>query len=208
MSQFDDADLPPELGEVADRLRTHRYEPSPLELDQLKTRTMQRGRAAKGGGMRIRTLVTAAILFAAVGTGSAAALSIGGIQIPLIGTGRPAVTRPAASAALSMYGNGLTTVSIRCIPISVPLGGSSYCTVRVSPLTSVHTPPTGVITLTSTSGGSFDPPFCTLVADVGNSATCSITYTPTATGTVSAHYSGDANYASNDSVVGARVSVR
>lgn len=158
--------------------------------------------------MRIRTLVTAAILFAAVGTGSAAALSIGGIQIPLIGTGRPAVARPAASAALSMYGNGLTTVSIRCIPISVPLGGSSYCTVRVTALTTVHTAPTGVVTLTSTSGGSFNPPFCTLVSDVGNSSTCSITYTPTASGTVFAHYSGDANFAPNDSLVGAGVTVR
>jgi len=190
MSQHDHGDLPDDLGRVADELRTHRYEATELELDQLKTRLMKRtnrGRAAKGGGMRIRTLVTAAIMFVAIGTGSAAALS---------------------SASTSMYGRGLTLVTIRCNPGLVGAGQSTTCTVTVTGVLPPFTP-TGVITFTSTAGGGFSPTFCTLQPGRPTwVSTCTTSYTPAGSGLVFAHYSGDATFAPNDSLVPFRVLVR
>jgi hypothetical protein len=107
MSRFEHDDLPPDLGFVADQLRSHRYEASALELDQAKTRILRRARVARGGHMPKRSLLTALIMVVAIGTGSSAALALSGVA-PFSGLLTPrAVSVPAAtvspSAASAQY---------------------------------------------------------------------------------------------------------
>ncbi|MEA2298013.1 MAG: hypothetical protein QOF77_949 [Solirubrobacteraceae bacterium] len=202
MSQFEDGDLPPELSYVADQLRSHRYEASALELDQAKTRILKQAsgpRAAKGGAMRKRTLLTAMIMFAAIGTGSAAALAVGGASlpsIPLLHTAKP--SKPAPNAAVAMYGNHPSSVSVVCIPASFSIGKSTTCTATVT----AGEAPTGIVSFASNTGDPFSPATCTLQPIGGPQARCSVTFTPRHQGTIKvyAHYSGDAiNAPSNGS---------
>jgi hypothetical protein len=217
MDEFDHGDLPAELSEVADRLRRERYVASALELDRIKTRTMRRAagtRAARGGIMRKRTLLTVLIMIGALGTGSAAALSIGGISIPtpsihfnahsLFAPKAPAAPSApapvaAASAAAAVYGHTPATVVIFCIRASFRLGGSTTCTAIVTGIGT--TAPTGTVAFTGSSGGSFSPNPCSLTRSAANVSTCSTTFTPTVKGLqlVTGQYSGDATYAPSTS---------
>jgi hypothetical protein len=204
MSQFDHGDLPPELSDVADQLRSHRYEASPLELDQTKTRILKRGggrRVARGGVMRKRTLITALIMFAAIGTGSAGAFSLGGGFFPSfhfpvfhlgghkappttggpsspttpVGTKTPAGPITAApSASCAMYGCA-TSTSIACSPVVLVIFHIAIfparCTVTVTNLTN-GTTPTGTVTVTA-SGAPTQT--CTLSGS-GPKASCSVSF--------------------------------
>jgi hypothetical protein len=111
MSQFDNDDLPPELGAVARQLRDSRYEASALELDQAKSRILKSvggQRVARGGRMRKRSLLTAVIMVAAIATGSSGALAVSGISpFSRIFAARSVPARvalPAQNAALAQYG--------------------------------------------------------------------------------------------------------
>jgi hypothetical protein len=189
MSNLDSEDLPPELSYVADQLRSHRYEASPLELDQTKTRILKRvdgRRAARGGGMRKRSLLTAVIMFAAIGTGSAAALAVGGVTLPIVGS--PAKTAaPHASAAIAMYGTHPTTTSVRCVIVS-------FRTISCKATVTGANHPTGTMTFASNVGGTFSTKTCTTTLDGGNQASCTVTFTSNHNGAVKiyANYSGDA----------------
>ena len=65
--------LPEELAEVVERLRSERPEASALELDQLKVRAMEQARHGQGGRPMARTkIITAlAVIGLAVGGSSA-----------------------------------------------------------------------------------------------------------------------------------------
>jgi hypothetical protein len=109
------------------------------------------------------------------------------------------------SAALSAAPRS-TSTGVGCEPLSVPVNATATCTAVVSD-TSAGTAgtPTGTVTWQSSSWGRFGastdgfsagpPPTCVLSVSAG-SASCSVTYTPTAAGlyAISAAYSGDATH--------------
>jgi hypothetical protein len=205
MSKFDNADLPPELSDVADRLRSSRYEASELELDQARTRILKRAggqRAARGGGMHRRSFLTAAIVVGAIGTGAAGALAVGGSLPSLPGIGghtASAVRAPVRSAALAMYGTNRTVTSVSCTGVLRP-GQTPICTATVT--STLPPAPTGTVTFTSNMPGTFSPATCTLVQVTIVSSRCSVAYIPAVSGThlITANYSGDAIYAPSTSV--------
>jgi hypothetical protein len=199
MSQFDDGGLPHDLSEVADQLRSHRYEASALELDQAKARILKRAsgqRAARGGGMHKKTLLTTLIMFAALGTGTATALDLSGLirSLPVVGRLRPAppAAAPAApaapaNAAISMYGTRFSVTIVRCRPVVIGRGGTTTCTATVIGTTRVA--PTGTVTFSNGATCTLSPVFI-------RTSSCSVSYSPTALITfVTATYSGDTVYA-------------
>ncbi len=202
MSRFDDGDLPPDLRDVADVLRSQRHQASGLELEQAKARILKRAggqRAARGGDMRKRTVLTGAIMAAAIGTGSAAALAVSGGHVfaSLSGSApaKKAAVRPQAdfkpSAASDQYNNP-TTTQLSCLRIGA--SNSFNCTAQVNG--AAGTAPSGTVSFSNTGSGSFVPPTCTLVAINTAMSKCSVVFTATAFGvqTLTATYSGDATY--------------
>src|SRR5439155_398657 len=84
-----------------------------------------------------------------------------------------------------------------CTPASVPVGSPTSCTATVTdtgPGTAIT--PTGTVSFASSGAGTFGSSSCGLSGS-GNSATCSVTYTPSAVGThtITASYSGDTTHA-------------
>src|SRR5262249_7926947 len=81
------------------------------------------------------------------------------------------------------------------------------CTASVSDASVTPQVPTGTLTWSSTSSGSFNAPTCTLVAASASVANCSVSYTPVVVGThaISALYGGDAAHLSSSSQVGLTV---
>jgi len=83
-----------------------------------------------------------------------------------------------------------TSTSVTCSPGSVILNGSATCTAVVAGVG-----PSGTVSWSNgTASGSFSATSCTLTSQNGT-ATCSVTYSPTAGGsqTITAAYSGDSN---------------
>src|SRR5436853_4445111 len=81
MSHCNEGQLPDELQEVAERLRENRYEASPLELDEIKMRTMARARSSRKEGTFVKSRSIAVVLALALmagGTGGVLATSGGG----------------------------------------------------------------------------------------------------------------------------------
>ena len=67
-----DQNLPPELRDVAERLRTERTEASPLELDRIKQRAMAGAATSRPKGFALKSRSVAALLTVALmaaGTG-------------------------------------------------------------------------------------------------------------------------------------------
>jgi hypothetical protein len=97
------------------------------------------------------------------------------------------------------------TLAMSCAPGSVRVGGSVTCTATVTGTT--H--PSGSVSFTSDSGGSFGPTSCTLSPIGGDRSRCAVTYTPTAAGggthTVTAFYSGDAGNPASQAMSTVRV---
>lgn len=122
MDNFEDQNLPPELGDVARQLRDNRHEASPIELDQAKQQIIRRASARRTRSRRMMWLRRPAFLLAAI-----AALSIGGgtagafgvhFRLPIISHAAPHAVlhsapkiaaaggaAPAVSASSSQYGN-------------------------------------------------------------------------------------------------------
>jgi hypothetical protein len=199
MSRFDDRDLPPDLRVVADLLRSQRHEASGLELDEAKTRILKRAggqRAARGGDMRKRTVLTTVVMVAAIGTGSAAALAVGGVRVlPSLSSSAPTTKAAAAPSAAAAQYNNPTTTQLTCTRIGTT--NSFTCTARVSG--GAGTPPTGTVSFTGP--GTFAPgASCTLSPINTAMSQCSVTYTAVAgVQSVSAAYSGDTTYAPSTS---------
>jgi hypothetical protein len=193
MSEFDSPDLQPELREIVEQLRVNRYEASPVELDRIKTRNLKREsghRVARGRGMRKRTLVTAVIMFAAIGTGSAGAIGFGGgfFSLGSLFSGRtvsaPAAKTPAITSSIItpsitpaaycvQYGCA-TTTSVSCSELIVVLGFTLFpadCTVTVTNTTNSATPDGSVVV----SAPGAPPQTCTLSGS-GATASCMVTF--------------------------------
>jgi hypothetical protein len=178
-------------------------------------------RATRGGLMRKRTLLTTLIMLGAIGTGSATAFSIGGISLPNITSflnagslfgNRPAPSRPPVtlpgvptvpgvptggvtppgSAAAAVYGQGHVIFLVLCSPVRhLRIGRTVSCRAVVIGLGRGR--PTGTVSFTSSSAGTFFPPTCTL----SRAGSCRTSYAPAVPGLhrITGHYSGDANYA-------------
>jgi hypothetical protein len=94
----------------------------------------------------------------------------------------------------------ITAITVDCgagNPV-VTAGKSITCVVTVTGSSSA---PSGLVTWTSSKGGTFVSNTCSLTPSEGSAATCSVTYTPTEasdsalTHVITASYAGDANYA-------------
>jgi hypothetical protein len=91
-----------------------------------------------------------------------------------------------------------TATSVKCSPASFVAGGSTKCTATVKDkATSGATTPTGNVAFKTSGSGSFSNASCTL-AGSGATASCEVTYKPTATpkepersDTITATYEGD-----------------
>src|SRR2546422_5220295 len=89
-----------------------------------------------------------------------------------------------------------TSASISCNPSPVVIGGATACTVAVTARSSTTTP-TGSVTFTSNSTGTFSSTVCDLAGSSGSRvASCSVDYYPLAVGThmIDGSYSGDMTY--------------
>jgi hypothetical protein len=206
MSDFDAGDLPPELSDVADRLRSCRYEAGALELDAIKTDILKRGsgrRVARGRRMRKRTFVTALIMFAAIGTGSAGAIGFGGKFFSITSlfnlapaktataTIKPTVTPPKGSpaftpakvtsaattpAAFCTQYTCATSTNVACSPVVVIIFGFTIfpATCIVTVTnTSAAFPPDGTVTVTAQGGGTQT---CTLTPISASASRCTVNF--------------------------------
>ena len=87
-----------------------------------------------------------------------------------------------------------TSTALSCSPDPVAVDAPTTCTATVTDTEAgVTSTPTGVVGFATSSAGSFDASQCTLSGS-GASAHCSVTYTPSATGShaITASYVGDA----------------
>src|SRR6266487_1590713 len=90
-----------------------------------------------------------------------------------------------------------TSTSISCNPSPVVIGGATACTVTVTAIRSSTTTPTGRVTFTTNSNGTFSSTVCDLAGSSGSRvASCSVDYYPLAVGThmIDGWYSGDMTY--------------
>ncbi len=89
-----------------------------------------------------------------------------------------------------------TTAVVSCTPTTMDYGDSSTCTATVTNTIGIDTP-TGAINWTLSAGdsGSFTPAVSCVPSGSGNTASCSVTYTPGASGDtthrITASYVGD-----------------
>jgi hypothetical protein len=206
MSDFEAGDLPPDVSDLADRLRSNRYDASALELDAIKTGILKRGsgrRVARGRRMRKRTFVTALIMFAAIGTGSAGAVGFGGHffsfanffkprpaptvvtlaapAAPSISAGAAAATPAARVAPAALTPTAFcaqytcaTSTTIACSPLLTFFGFTLPAVCRVTVTNLTNTAtPTGTVVVTATGGPTT---VCTLGPSFGPSATCTVAY--------------------------------
>jgi Ca2+-binding RTX toxin-like protein len=93
-----------------------------------------------------------------------------------------------------------TSTSVNCSPGTVPLATPSICTATVTDTSAgTASTPTGTVSLASSGAGSFSGSPCTLSETGSGVAGCSVTYTPSATGsqTITADYGGDATHDSS-----------
>ncbi|MBO0888941.1 PKD domain-containing protein, partial [Candidatus Bathyarchaeota archaeon] len=97
-----------------------------------------------------------------------------------------------------------TQTTINCNPGSVMVNGAVTCTARVvDKSTTSPSTPTGTVSFTTNSTGTFTPTSCTLIAGPGNShmGSCMVSYTGTVVGQhmLTASYNGDSTHASSSS---------
>jgi hypothetical protein len=94
-----------------------------------------------------------------------------------------------------------TTTTVECNPASVATGVASTCTATVTDTNAgTVSTPTGTVGFSSNGAGSFSATSCTLAAGAtAGTASCSVTYTPSATGTqtITGAYGGDTTHASS-----------
>lgn len=105
---------------------------------------------------------------------------------------------PSVGTASMTVAKRVSATSVACTPSSLVTGRTTTCTATVTDAAGALTP-TGSIAWSSTSTGSFSSGSCTLAGGAG-SATCSVSFVPTATGThgVDASYGGSADHLSSD----------
>src|SRR5207249_1338026 len=94
-----------------------------------------------------------------------------------------------------------TGTSLQCSPGSVQVSTSSACTVTATDTSGTPTTPTGTVSFTTNSTGTFNPTSasCTLAAaTTAGTATCQVSYTPGATAVghhlITGNYAGDSTH--------------
>ena len=100
--------------------------------------------------------------------------------------------------------------NVTCADASVAVGVATSCTVTV---TDTSTPPggsapTGLVAWTTDGSGAFTPASCTLSPGTGNSASCQVSYTGTATGNtvgLTATYAGSARHGGSSAAATVRI---
>lgn len=110
-------------------------------------------------------------------------LTITGAYAP--GSGDIVHTPSSGSATLTVTRRATTTTISSCSQSSIPVNGSTSCTVTVADAPAnggAASAPLGIVTWSSSGPGNF-PTTCTLVAGAGSTSTCSVTYTPSGLGT-------------------------
>ena len=100
--------------------------------------------------------------------------------------------------SVNVFAPRSTSTSVECSPDPVAVGQASSCVARVSDTDAGSAiTPTGTVSFGSTGAGGFSAKECSLSGS-GVSASCSVSYTPSAVGsgshTVSADYGGDATH--------------
>ncbi len=94
-----------------------------------------------------------------------------------------------------------TTTKVECNPASVATGVATSCTATVTDTNAgTVSTPTGTVSFSSNGVGAFSPTTtCTLVTVSTGIASCTVSYTPSATGTqtITGNYGGDASHASS-----------
>ena len=106
-----------------------------------------------------------------------------------------------------------TSTSVDCQPASLVLGQTSSCTATVTDTGSTAATPTGPVSFTTDSPGSFGArPSCTLAPTASaGTASCRVGYTPSTTGsgthTISAAYGGDGGHTASLGVAHVAVSL-
>src|SRR5213596_2729762 len=91
-----------------------------------------------------------------------------------------------------------TTTSVSCTPSTVVINQASSCTATVTGQT---TSPSGTVTFSSTgAAGTFSSTTCTLVPGVSPASSCSVSFTPSASGTttIQANYGGDSSHSASN----------
>src|SRR5207253_1146410 len=91
------------------------------------------------------------------------------------------------------------SVTSACSPNPLNAGDTTTCTATVSDTdTGIRTAPTGVVTWSTSGGGTYGTSSCTLSGS-GTSTTCQVPYTPIEGGaqTLTASYGGDATHLGN-----------
>jgi Bacterial Ig-like domain (group 3)/IPT/TIG domain len=130
-----------------------------------------------------------------------------GLDTVPVSVSSSAGTSPASSVAEFTYAAEQSTLAPSmtapsCHPAQVDTGQSTTCTVTVAPGDSSSlSAPTGTVTLTSDSQGSFNPSTgCALQAGPAGAASCQFAYSPSTVGTatLTARYPGDSNYGASD----------
>lgn len=93
-----------------------------------------------------------------------------------------------------------TSTTLTCLPNPVASGSATTCQATVSDISAgTKTAPTGSVGFSATGSGAFSAPNCSLANPTATSASCSLTYTPSASGaqTITAGYAGDATHLSS-----------
>jgi streptogramin lyase len=111
---------------------------------------------------------------------------------------------PAASAASGIVAPQAvqltpTATAVACVPTTTAVGHATTCTAAVTDVSGA-VPPTGVVSFATVGiAGAFGPASTCALGGAGGSASCSVTFTPTALGsgstTITAAYTGDGAHA-------------
>ena len=117
-------------------------------------------------------------------------------------TGSPLGATTAPTIVSVSVPSATTTTSVACSPGSITTGSATSCTVTVTDTSSSPSIPTGSVSLSTDSTGTFSSNSCTLATSTSSVASCSVSYTPSVVGSgthlITANYSGDSSHASSN----------
>ncbi len=132
----------------------------------------------------------------------------GAHQLTALYSGDETHTSSEATSSLSVSPEGgggnkdQTKATLACVPSNLAVGGSSVCTATVTDEAGTPSTPRGNVSFSHSNDGVFSPQAsCALVpSGDGKSATCQLTYIPTAAGAhqLTALYSGDEDHSSSE----------
>jgi cytoskeletal protein CcmA (bactofilin family) len=117
---------------------------------------------------------------------------------PVVTVTIPAVTTDPTNTTVYLEPPVDTTQTmVSCTPGAVTVGQASTCTATVTDTSTSPSTPSGTVSFTSTGQSSFSAGGSCTLAGSGAQASCSVSYTPSASGspTITASYGGDGTHA-------------